>query len=342
MTELYPELTDLVSKKVLLLNNYHGLCKNFDQNYKIVIYSSFGEACNPKELTQVIDHYKNSFVIIITTRKYHEFTHLDNRHKIISIPCAYSWYAKNISHCDSVDIVNRTFEKKFLSLNNRAQWNRQGLLQFLLTDKLLDQFFFSYHCADRFNVSKKKLYDITNNIIGQTWFNHKLDLEQVYKLLPVTTGLDNVTDQSNDWGVGNPIYYNNSFASIVNETYIDENYDPFFTEKIMKPIAYGHPFYVFSSAGALDTLKNLGFKTFEDVFDESYDQIDSPQLRFEHILLEIRRICQMSDRELTLLHKKLIPRLEANRDFFYKNFANEYQKRIVDVKKEIENIIKNY
>ena len=42
------------------------------------------------------------------------------------------------------------------------------------------------------------------------------------------------------------------------------------TEKILKPIQQYHPFILLGMYG-LQNLRNLGFKTFDSVWDESYD-----------------------------------------------------------------------
>jgi len=43
------------------------------------------------------------------------------------------------------------------------------------------------------------------------------------------------------------------------------------TEKIYKAIAWQHPFVLVSTCGSLAYLKRMGFKTFSDFWDESYD-----------------------------------------------------------------------
>jgi len=45
----------------------------------------------------------------------------------------------------------------------------------------------------------------------------------------------------------------------------------FLTEKIYKPVAFYHPFMVVGASGLLDMLRNQGFVTFDNIFDESYD-----------------------------------------------------------------------
>lgn len=46
---------------------------------------------------------------------------------------------------------------------------------------------------------------------------------------------------------------------------------PFITEKTYKPIWMRHPFMVYGQSGILAKLQTLGFVTYDNIFDESYD-----------------------------------------------------------------------
>tara|TARA_B110000483_G_scaffold221334_1_gene277206 strand:- start:2129 stop:3157 length:1029 start_codon:yes stop_codon:yes gene_type:complete len=73
-------------------------------------------------------------------------------------------------------------------------------------------------------------------------------------------------------------YYQNSLVNIIQETYF---YSPeiHLTEKTFKPIAFKQPFIMIGAKGSLRHLKDLGFKTFSDFWDESYDsQEDSKRM----------------------------------------------------------------
>ena len=70
------------------------------------------------------------------------------------------------------------------------------------------------------------------------------------------------------------------------------------TEKCFKPIANYNPFILVSFAGALEELKNLGFRTFEGFIDESYDKETDTTKRLLMIAAEVRRLCSMSKEEI--------------------------------------------
>jgi hypothetical protein len=55
------------------------------------------------------------------------------------------------------------------------------------------------------------------------------------------------------------------------------------TEKTFKPIALGMPFVIVGTQGSLRYLRSYGFKTFGDLWDESYDDEPDDSLRIEKI-----------------------------------------------------------
>tara|TARA_R110000868_G_C10762120_1_gene753988 strand:- start:48 stop:950 length:903 start_codon:yes stop_codon:yes gene_type:complete len=80
----------------------------------------------------------------------------------------------------------------------------------------------------------------------------------------------------NDWKTQryfNPEWYNDTCFSFVSETLVINNNNNivWITEKTAKPIAFRHPFVILGQMGILQTVKNMGFETFENLFDESYD-----------------------------------------------------------------------
>ena len=48
------------------------------------------------------------------------------------------------------------------------------------------------------------------------------------------------------------------------------------TEKTVRPITAAKPMLIYAPKGYLENLRNLGFKTWHDCWDESYDQLEGP------------------------------------------------------------------
>ena len=89
------------------------------------------------------------------------------------------------------------------------------------------------------------------------------------------------------------------------------------TEKTFKPICLRMPFVMVSTAGSLDYLRRYGFKTFDSVWDETYDQETDDDLR----LLKINRLLKDLDdqpaRELQKIYRSTWPMIEHNFRHFY-------------------------
>ena len=94
------------------------------------------------------------------------------------------------------------------------------------------------------------------------------------------------------------------------------------TEKTFKPIALKMPFIIFSGAGALNDLKDMGYKTFHPFINESYDNEPDEIKRFDMILKEISRLNNMALDEL-------INHFEPTRDIIEHNYRN-LMKRLGD------------
>jgi hypothetical protein len=91
--------------------------------------------------------------------------------------------------------------------------------------------------------------------------------------------------------------YNNTAYSIVCETFYDNAFN-FYTEKIAKPMLARRMFVVFTSCGYLKNLRSLGFETFGDIIDESYDLIEDNTERWDQACRQLKRLSQLDQAEV--------------------------------------------
>lgn len=89
------------------------------------------------------------------------------------------------------------------------------------------------------------------------------------------------------------------------------------TEKTFKPICLRMPFIIASNAGSLAYLRNYGFQTFSDFWDESYDLETNDLARMEKIAQVTKHIDSMTQIELQQLHEATRPIVEHNYNHFY-------------------------
>jgi hypothetical protein len=62
------------------------------------------------------------------------------------------------------------------------------------------------------------------------------------------------------------------------------------TEKTLKALIYGFPFLVLGPPGLLRHLRQLGFLTYSDVFDETYDDVSDHQIRLAMVLEQVENL----------------------------------------------------
>ena len=89
------------------------------------------------------------------------------------------------------------------------------------------------------------------------------------------------------------------------------------TEKTFKPIALEMPFILVATSGSLEYLRSYGFKTFNGIIDESYDDEVDDTKRIEMIGKLLKDIDGMSEREKDIIHQQCLPIVEHNFNHFY-------------------------
>jgi hypothetical protein len=106
----------------------------------------------------------------------------------------------------------------------------------------------------------------------------------------------------------NPSIYHDSWFSVITETHYDDT-QLFFSEKIFKPMLCFSPFLLVGSRGSLSRLRELGFRTFPMLWDESYDDMDIGP-RMDAIIAQIQMVAGIDD--LAGWLSRAAPALEHN------------------------------
>jgi len=89
------------------------------------------------------------------------------------------------------------------------------------------------------------------------------------------------------------------------------------TEKTFKAIALEMPFVLVAPAGSLAYLREYGFKTFEGIFDESYDTETDDIRRIEKVTDLLKHLNNLSVAERQQIHQACLPIVEHNYHHFY-------------------------
>jgi hypothetical protein len=231
------------------------------------------------------------------------------------------WYTEK-SFFGKPDIINLNQDlKKFLFLmpiNRRREW-RIDFVESLGHD-LLD----------------KSRYSLVCN--GITLESNTLDEKQrlSYPDWYIESGISDDTSGPDVYQrLFDPLWYSETYFSMVLETTIDKkSSEIFITEKTFKPIMHGHPFMIYGQAGILAELKRWGFETYENIFDEEYDNIEDNEQRKNKIIDNIRNVDSSQ-----FVTKLTLEKILHNRNLF---FNDQFYKQGIytDIVKPIQDFLK--
>lgn len=246
--------------------------------------------------------------------KYCDSHGVDSKINIIRYFPALEGYTENITDVSEPDyLTDHVPSKRFLSLNYRPRPHRTILLALFSKNNLLADSYFSF-CGMHENQDINTTY--------QEHHTHGLDITQadIDTLIPVLDEL--ILDNRWPEYYGDVLYdientdtmqkyYQDSLVNIVTETNF---YDGIIsvTEKSFKAIRYMQPFVMVASPGSLENLRDIGFKTFSDFWDESYDQEKNPVQRLKNIMLICNQISNWTHSEIKEFRTKVKPILKHN------------------------------
>jgi len=210
-------------------------------------------------------------------------------------------------------LKNRAPQKDFLIYNRAWSGTREYRLKFaeLLVDNQLSE-----HCVMGFNSDDSGDYR-QHKFQNPTLQIQRQDLEKYFFYN------DTPSSASADY---NSIDYRSTELEVVLETLFDDDRLQL-TEKILRPIACGHPFILVSTMGSLEYLRQYGFKTFDPIIIETYDTILDPADRLRAVVTELQRIASLGSTEKQKLYADLREIARYNQELF---FSTEWQSSIIN------------
>ena len=117
-------------------------------------------------------------------------------------------------------------------------------------------------------------------------------------------------------------HYRDTYFSVVTESYFWTDHGEHYkyitgiSEKTYKALLL-NPFIILGGRHTLKHLRNLGFVTFPELFDESYDDIFDTKERQNKVLECVRGVCEMDVEELNnLYHSELIDKVRHNQNLY--------------------------
>jgi hypothetical protein len=118
--------------------------------------------------------------------------------------------------------------------------------------------------------------------------------------------------------------------SVVLETVFDGN-KIHLTEKILRPIACGHPFILASGPNSLSYLKSYGFKTFSPWINEDYDLEYNSINRLKKITQSMKTFSELSDKDKKEAYREIKQIADYNKKWFFsKDFVEIINKELIN------------
>jgi hypothetical protein len=230
----------------------------------------------------------------------------------------YKFYG-DIDHQETIvtkeDGIRRYRKNKFMSLNYRIRPHRMLFFGFMNNLGILNNNMISYDLGDEnleyLNMELRGRFEGNyKDPVNHEWFDENiLDFTKINPTKQVVDIPDIKMARGHGWERKET--YLDSYINITTESQFFEDCW-YMSEKTFKPIANLQPFIIVGSPHTLTQLKKLGFKTFSEFWDESYDIETDPFKRFEKITKIIKRLNNMSFDDLHELYLKTIPILEHN------------------------------
>ena len=285
---------NIFSEDISMVDTYLPLIVNEykDKVNKFILVTDYGEAFSSKERHVIEESLVNKKVI-----KYFNENNLLHRlvwrgnglnpqfkPQVKFEPISF-WLGRNIEH--SMEIVPRKFDYNFLSLYRGFKQIREDFHNFLQESGVLNKTLYSYNSEFMFDDNSHWTND----------YMVSLDNESVTAPMLMKPGP----------------YYLNTFCSIVYEALWSEKV-VFPTEKLNKCLMVGHPFVIVSTPRYLANIKKIGFKTFDQWWDESYDDEVDDSKRFKKLQNTILKISEWTLAECERVYGEMIPTLIHNQN----------------------------
>jgi len=227
------------------------------------------------------------------TVKYFETTKGQSKNVIYDQNVPYSLPVE-----DELDVVR---DKYFLSLNrNSGRLHRPKLVLEMIKEGVFDKGLVSLLQSDIFDEWATK----PGNEEYKTLIKDKYPFVIDYEDEKFVSEMHNFFTQKEMWM--------QTYFSVVSETSPSDSWI-FITEKSIRPILYYHPFIIWGNPGTLEILKNFGFETFPEFFDESYDLIEDKDDRLSLIMENIKNLCNTPLEKIHTLYQSVIPKLIHNK-----------------------------
>ena len=294
---LYPEEPWNVSEHIKKFSTELVNCINFGRCNLVINDAMEGHIWRKKHVEIFIDSLKEEVIdpskVIVLSQSW-SYIYNDMPFRMVH----WLWHESVISgNAKPIDVPRHNFAKKFICLNFYNKQDRFYFIYQMYKNNLLDEFNFSHH-----KVTSKDDFDMWDE---HTW-PWTDDMTEFAKTTPHI--YDNVFEfvdklKKNLIIEIIPKHRQDNYIYVVTESVFNGSrpYDFLHamnrdtSEKTWKPIALKMPFIISHQPLALKRLRDIGYKTFHTIWDESYDEIVDCNKRMTAIVDLVKSLSSRED-----------------------------------------------
>ena len=291
---------------VIIITSAHGADTSDSFIFKNVVFWEFFETVFKLHSTKTINFNKK--IKNFYCNRAYRFLYLNNRERIhrlylfikifSSVKNFYKHFAASMCPGDKLFVT----DKERVALRDDTKQTYKAFLRNLLFFKAgtMPQWFYSSSCEEFLSNFSKLIqgHNVTTSLMpwdtnwkapSIQWTTNKQPWEQIGIYIGTETNF--IYDREK-------ALKGNDYLTL--------------TEKTFKPLLMKTPFILYGQPFILKKLKEYGFKTFSDYWDESYDEILDPALRADKIAEVVKKLSEISDEQFIDLLKKTRDIVEHN------------------------------
>jgi len=293
------------------------LVKLKTKKLKVLFY--YWEADNPFRIDAHITHLCNLHRIPSAQAKFisgnNQASNINNFYYFADDELLFQFRNKKVN---AIPFNTLPREKKFTALVRMHKSWRSNTMAKLWEQNLHTDGYFSYGIDIKAPESEDD-----NPIEVDNFTNLRILTHQFLKKCPFIA--DNLNSSShNDHRKTTTEHFNNSYINVVLESHmdVDQSNGVLLSEKTFKPIKHAQPFIIFGAHGSLKQLRDMGYKTFDDVLDQGYDSIQNTTERWHYAINVLIKLLSKDITEVHNIYISLKDDIIHNQQLFMSNKAN--------------------
>ena len=295
----------------------------------------------PNQFVLLFTVYNNIGAELITAQKLYSRDSISLPYVICYLSVERTQRTLNVS---DLNLNTHALTKKYACLNGSSKSHRTKFIQLLKTNNLLDQGLVSFiNLKKSFNqtLSNDQEFSILQDVSFLTTcpfvrVNDRWDCQKIDNIIDTTIPDPIILDiLTTDLPISpfQNLDFQKCFVYVATETVFNYPHS-YISEKSFKGITSKRPFIILGAPRCLTVLKDLGYKTFGDYWDESYDSIADPADRMLAVYNLVNDICQKPIEEL----KDMLLGMQDILDYNFNHYTNSFDQQLIKLNQDLDRI----